>query len=433
MSIPRKPCITTRPLAVKPATVAPTKPVVAPAEPKIGVTRKEPAQKIRLKIVGIGGAGCNTISYIAAGRASGDAALDGAELIAVNTDLQALQATTADHRIQIGASVTRGLGAGSSPELGARAAQADCDRLKATLQGADIVFLVAGLGGGTGTGAAPVVARAAKEQGVLVLAFVALPFVFEGDHRRQQALAGLEQIKAQADAVVCVPNDKLFKVAGENASAADAFKRGDEIISAGARAIWQLLSRKGLINLDFGDLRAALSSKHCDGVFSFGEGGGANKVREAMKALLENPVMDGGDALARAESVLVSVLGGPDMTLADVQRAVEQISRLAGRARIVMGAAIDDNYRERLRVTVIASANILPRRSAAPAGHGTTAAIAPAAKPQVAKKEPAKPVQEDLPLQNASRGKFDKSEPTLCDGQDLDVPTFLRRGIALKD
>ena len=303
----------------------------------------------------------------------------------------------------------------------------------------------------------------------MVLAFVALPFSFEGDRRKQQALSGLEQLRAQADAVVCIPNDKIFRIAGAEASVVDAFKSADETIMVGVQAVWQLLSRKGLINLDFADLRTTLGSRHCDGLFSYGQGEGTNKARDAVKALLDNPLLDSGDVLAKAEGVLVSILGGPDLTLADVQKTVEPISRLAGRAHVIMGAAIDESYRGKVMVTVIAAANILPRRIAsqstpakpvlphravesmtpqtsarpvtvsAPAMAAVASAAkmavvedAPKPEPVLAQKAPTKPKQETLPLEGVSRGRFDKSEPTLYNGEDLDVPTFLRRAVSLK-
>lgn len=429
--------------------------------------RSTPGQKIRLKIFGVGGAGCHVISQIAQSRAQADHPLEGVDLIAINTDLQALNEMTGCETLQIGGAVTHGLGTGGEPEIGARAAQNDAERLEALAQGADVVFLTMGLGGGTGTGASPTIARIAKEEGALVLAFVALPFSFEGDRRKQQALSGLEQLKLQADAVICIPNDKIVRIAGAETSVVDAFKRADETVMVGVQAIWQLLSRKGLINLDFADLRATLGSKHCDGLFSFGQAEGANKARDAVKALLDNPLLDSGDVLAKAEGVLVSILGGPDLTLADVQKTVEPISRLANRAHVIMGAAIDEAYRGKLSVTVIAAANILPRRvvqqpsTAKPAvphiavetmtPHATSkpapmsasaVAIAstrkpaveevPKPEPVVAQRAPAKPKQETLPLEGVSRGRFDKSEPTLYNGEDLDVPTFLRRAVSLK-
>jgi len=428
--------------------------------------KSTPAQRIRLKIFGVGGAGGHTVSQIAATRSQGNHTLEGVDLIAVNTDLQALNEINGVEKVQIGAAVTHGLGAGGEPEIGARSAQNDGERIEALAQGADVVFLTAGLGGGTGTGASPTVARIAKEQGALVLAFVALPFSFEGERRKQQALSGLEQLKAQADAVVCIPNDKIFRIAGADASVVDAFRRADENIILGVQAVWQLLSRKGLINLDFADLRTTLGAKHCDGLFSYGQGEGANRARDAVKSLLESPLLDGGDVLAKAEGVLVSILGGPDLTLADVQKTVEPISRQASRAHVIMGAAIDETYRGKLAVTVIAAANIAPRRvvaqpipvkpltfprpgDAAPS-HGArtsptpVAAVTSATTPKVvveeapkpelvtAQKSASKPKQETLPLEGVSRGRFDKSEPTLYNGEDLDVPTFIRRGVSVK-
>lgn len=325
-----------------------------------------PHRVIRLKLVGVGGAGCNAVSHIATAATESGQPLAGVELVAVNTDLQALEAVTGAEKVQIGSTVTHGLGTGGDCELGARAAQQDAERLEAIFQHTDVVFLAAGLGGGAATGAGPVLARLAKEQGALVLAFVSMPFGFEGDRRRQLAQAGLEQLKAHADAVICIQNDKLFKVVGEHATVLDAFKRGNEIIATGVQAIWQLLSRKGLINLDFADLRATLGSKHSEGIFSCGEGAGDDKARDAVKAVLESPLFDGGETLARAEGVLISILGGPDLTLTDVQKAVEPISRLASRAHVIMGAAIDETFKGRLSVTVIATANVLPRRAVQP-------------------------------------------------------------------
>ena len=401
--------------------------------------------KIRLKIIGVGGAGCNTVSHIATQR-TGQHPLDGVELIAVNTDEQSLANITGAEKIQIGNSLTHGLSAGGDAEIGARAAQQDGERLEAVLQNTDVVFLSAGLGGGTGTGASPVVARVAKDQGALVLAFVAMPFAFEGERRRQQALTGLEQLKAQADAVICIQNDKIFKMVGEETSVVEAFKRSDELFVIGAASVWQLLGRKGLINLDFGDLRAALGSKHCEGLFSHGAGEGPHKAREAVKALMENPLLESGDVLAKAEGLLVSIRGGPDLTVADVQRVVEPITRIASRANVSMGAAIDENLTGRITVTVIAAANILPRRAVLPTPAKAVASpvqtqrpsqpvapapALPATEAAPAPKKSKKPVQENLPLGAITRGRFDKSEPTIYDGEDLDVPTYLRRGIKL--
>jgi cell division protein FtsZ len=406
--------------------------------PRKTETNGQAARHIRLKLVGVGGAGGNAVQTLAGNPTN----LAGIELLAINTDAQALDAITGAEKLPIGSAITHGLGAGGDPELGARAAQQDTEPLRAALHGADIVFLAAGLGGGTGTGASPLVARLAKEQGALVLAFVALPFAFEGKRRTDQAALGLDQLKAAADAVICLPNDRLFKALGGEVAATEAFARGNQIIANGVQALWQLLSRKGLINLDFADLRATLGGKHAEGLFAHGEAAGPERVREAVKQLLENPLFDADETLSRAEGVLVSILGGPDLTLTDVQRIVEPISKLAQRAQVIMGAAIDDAYREKLAVTVIASTASTTRRFSGtrtvPSRPAAAAAKPVEPAPLVLTGDPAPiptgkgaPKQEDLPLQPVSRGRFSESEPTLYNGEDLDVPTFIRRGIRI--
>jgi cell division protein FtsZ len=408
----------------------------------------DPPHRPRLKLLGVGGAGGNAIAQIAAAVA-GDAnhPLAGVELIAINTDVQALQAMTGAERVSIGAAVTHGLGAGGDAELGQRAAQQDAERLEALAQNSDIVFLVTGLGAGTGTGAAPIVAHAARSQGALVLAFAFLPFSFEGDRRRQQALAGLEALKQKADAVVAIPNDKIFKLAGDHATALEAFQRANELCATGVQAFWQLLSRKGLVNVDFADLRTALGGKRADGIFGIGTGCGDHKVREAVKAALDHPLLDGGELLAKSDAILVSVLGGPDLTLADVQHAVEPVSRAASRAHVIMGAAMDEAHTGRLTLTILAAGNLVPRRVAQAAsprqitGRNSPLRLgsnlpAPTALPDPETKsngkKPAAPKQESLPLDAMSKGRFEKGESTIYDGENLDVPTFLRRGVSLK-
>lgn len=418
----------------------------------------ESGHKIRFKLFGIGGAGGNVVNHITAARSNSQLLLTGVDLIAINTDAQALGEIKATERIQIGTAVTRGLSAGGDADLGARAAQGDAERLELAFQNVDIAFLTVGLGGGTGSGAAPVIARLARAQGALVLAFATMPFGFEGERRQQQALVALEQLRAQADAVICIPNDKLSKFVSDHGTVLDAFKQCNEMIATGAQAIWQLLSRKGLINLDFADLRATLGGKNNDGMFSYGVAEGADKARDAVKALMEHPLFDGGESLAKADGVLVSILGGPELTLSDVQRVAQQITAKASRARVTFGAATDENFRGRLAVTVIAAsggqrrttatiggrgqtknlpANGVPRRSvdAAPARPGQIPIMATpvnAGEDPRKQKDPPKAKQETLPLDAVSRGRFDQSERTLYEGEDLDVPTYLRRGVRLE-
>jgi cell division protein FtsZ len=380
----------------------------------------------RLKVLGLGGAGGNAVAHL-----TRQELLPGAELVAINTDAQALAANPAPEKLAIGATLTHGLGAGGDAEIGARAAQLDSERIAAVVQGAKVVFLTAGLGGGTGGGAAPVVARIAREQNALALAFVALPFGFEGERRRQQAAAQLEQLKAQADAVICIPNDKLFKLVGEQATAVEAFRKCDEIIASGAQAIWQLLSRPGLINLDFADIRTVLSGKQGEGLFARGEAEGDDRAKKAVRALLESPLLDGGLTLGRADGVLISILGGPDLALTDVQKIVDAIKQEAPRAQIIMGAAIEETYRAKVAVTVLAAAAVAPRRAVPVATTPAARVATPEQPPAPKKRESAKPKQTTLELDPVTRGRFEKSEPTLWNGENLDVPTFLRRGVAL--
>jgi cell division protein FtsZ len=411
---------------------------------KASDTEPPTGRRFRLRVLGIGSAGGNTITYINRARAEQPQLLAGAELVAINTDRQLLDLTEATDRIQLGDNITHGLGAGGDPEIGARAAQATTDRLKTAVEHAQIVFLTAGLAGGTGGGAAPIIARIAREAGALVLAVVTLPFSFEGERRRQAALTALDQLKHHANAVICIPNDKLLKVLGENTTAREALDRCDALIATAAQAVWQLVSRKGLINLDFADLQALLGNRHAEGVLAYGEASGENRVKEAVDTLLKSPWLDGDQALARTEGLLVSILGGPDLSLGDVQKIVEPITRHAPRAQVSMGAAIDEAYAGRLAVTVIAATNVTGRKpvDAKPVAVAGPDKRGPADEPRAAsaatetikplgKKDAPKLRQETLPLDNVSRGRFDKSEPTLYDGQDLDVPTFLRRGVTL--
>lgn len=454
-----------------PSTAAPA-PEATSAEAGIPERPVAQARKVRIKLFGVGGAGGNAVTHIAQTRETRVQWLTQLDLVAVNTDLQALDAALATEKIQIGAEVTHGLGAGGDPELGARAAQHEATVLSAACRDLDVAFIMAGMGGGTGTGASAVLARVAKQQGALVLALVTMPFGFEGDRRRQQAVDGLEELRGHADAVICVPNDRLFKVLGEGASVLEAFQRGNEFMATGVQAVWQLLARKGLINLDFADLRATLNAKHSDGLLSHGEAEGADRARNAVKAMLENPLFDGHETLARADSVLVSILGGTDLALGDVQKAMEPITRQAPKAHIIMGAAMDEAYIGKLSVTMIAASQATQRKSATPTnsviltttgkatvttpangtvhrkhvpanGNGggvalpnktvpaTAVSAMGSSTPAKTKDAPPSAKQETLPLQTASRGRFDKTEPTLHNGQDLDVPTFIRKGIAL--
>ena len=411
-----------------------------------------------IKIVGIGGAGVSLLDTLPAGEFAG------ASLVAVNTDGPSLDASAATVKIHLETKLLRGLGTGGDPERGRAIAEEQFSTLKTACAGAEVVLIISGLGGGAGSGISPVVARAAKETGALVLAFVTLPFLCEGNRRQQQALQSLAQLKAVADGVICLPCQKTFRLIDENTSVLDTFRITGGLLVEGVRGVWQLLTRPGLIQIHFGELCALLRDRHSESVFAFVEAVGAGRSREIVEKLLVHPLLDEGRALTEAGTVLVSLLGGKDLTMAEVNRVMEQISRHCDQAQIIMGAALDAGMKNRLSVTVIAanpgvpapavasdvpeSSHLAPPLAVPGANFRTgTRGVSPAsATPALnleqreqllaksagrSRKTGAKMRQEQLPLAIISKGRFDKSEPTVHKGEDLDIPTYVRRGVAL--
>jgi cell division protein FtsZ len=421
--------------------------------------KNEPAlkKKISIKVWGVGGAGCNAASAL------DTSALDGVHILAVNTDSQALEAAAAADKLVLGATRTRGMGAGGDPELGRAAAEDDLERMASFCAGADIVFILAGLGGGTGTGAAPVLARMARESGALVLAIVTMPFEFEGQRRQQQAQSGLQLLKTAADAVICLPNQKLFKLLDEKTSVVDAFKISNALLAGGLYGIWRLLTRTGLINVDFADLCSVTRGRHAASSFATAEASGERRAEQVVEKLMAHPLLDGGQVLIESDAVLVSLVGGPDLTLVEIDKMMEPLKRQCENAHIIFGAAIDEKFTHRLSVTVIASrrnpekakpATSAPDTSAskAPSLHflDTTAGERPPSRlapppPEMtseqkeqllktqcsrSRKKPLR-MQRELPLEIVFKGRFEKSEPTIRHGEDLDLPTYIRRGVPL--
>lgn len=416
-------------------------------------TDNEPVLKktISIKVWGVGGAGCNALGVLDA------AALEGVHILAVNTDSQALEAAGAPDKFVLGAKRTRGLGAGGDPELGRAAAEDDAEKLSALCAGADIVFILAGLGGGTGTGAAPVLARLARASGALVLAIVTLPFDFEGTRRQQQAQAGLETLKIAADAVICLPNQKLFKLLDEKTSVVESFKISNGLLAEGLHGIWRLLTKTGLINVDFADLCSVTRGRHAASSFASAEASGDRRAEKIIEKLMAHPLLDEGKELAEADAVLVSLVGGPDLTLVEVDKLMEPLKRQCENAHIIFGAAIDEQFIQRLSVTVIASRQEPQLERDISAGKGAPLHFlngAPSARPpsrttppppdltpeqkeQLLKSQNGKGrkkfsrLQRELPLEIVFKGRFEKSEPTIRHGEDLDLPTYIRRGVPL--
>jgi cell division protein FtsZ len=386
-----------------------------------------------VKVIGVGNAGAAFLAALATPEFSA------AQCVAVNTDAAALDASPATVKINLENKLLRGLGSGGDPDRGRALAEEQFSTLKSACEGAKVVFILAGLGGGAGSGISPVLAKAAREAGALVLAFVTLPFDCEGNRRETQALQALEQLKSAADGVICLPSQNIFKLIDENTSLVETFKFSGGFLIEGVRGVWSLLTRPGLIQVHFGDLCALIRDRHAENAFAFVEASGPGRSREAVEKILSHPLLDEGRVLAESDAVLVSLTAGRDLTMAEVNRVMEQVKRQCIHAQIIMGAAVDATLKEKLCVTLIAAKQsaaptaIVPRAEALPASavpvvHREPAASRPAPRPRRAS---SKMVQSQLPLSIVSKGRFDKSEPTKHNGEDLDIPTFLRRGVPL--
>lgn len=504
---------------------------------------------VGIKIVGIGGAGSNALDRMV---------LDGLEqasLVAINTDVQSLASSVAAEKIQLGRTTTRGLGSGGDPELGYAAAEEEADQIRKTFQDVGMTFLCAGLGGGTGSGSAPLIASLAKEQGALVIAFVTLPFSFEGKRRRQQADEALSALQTSADVVICFENDRMGDAVSPKAGIHQAFANADQTISQSVKAISNLFSRPGLIRIGFDDLAAALRNSNARCLFGYGESDGDNRIHDALARALKNPLMDRGRMLADAQNVLVNIAGGPGLTLNEVQILMDELGKhINDCAQILFGTAVDPKFGNKVSVTIISSIGdsqpaqpvrefrvsaskpevtvsvperiqeepelqepeaaveasqetFSPEPQSEPvldqtgefvsdqafeeealqpvaaveeiAAAGEEAAQEPEIRgeephqaslpdmqedepkavepvkpepvtrtrkfafpvpakpilqppPVVTKKSSSEPRQETLQFEPVTRGRFEKSEPTIVDGQDLDVPTFLRRNVKVK-
>ena len=493
-----------------------------------------------IKVIGVGGAGSNALDRVV---------LDGfdkADLVVANTDARSLASSVASHKVQLGRMVTRGLGGGGDPQLGYEAAVEAADEIRQALADARMIFICAGLGGGTGSGAAPVIAEIARETSALVVSFATMPFAFEGKRRNAQAQEALGRLGSNSDAVICFENDKMGDIVAPKAGVHQAFAAADVTVSQSLRSIVSLIQRPGLIRIGFDDLLSALQTPNSRCLFGYGESESDNRAHDALTQALKNPLMDRGRLLEDAASLLVQIAGGPGMTLSEVEILMNELNRHVGHnTQILFGTAVDGRMGNRLAVTLISSLSAdgavvskttrrepahvpappqphvpTPKREPEPAAvveHETESAaegdaeeelmesppilqrplqtieavmphpelsprvapeeeVAPETQPepQVAAstydiveplpepqpepearpdpprvilpkkkpsliKEPKPPVekvgqakQEVLQFESVTRGRFEKSEPTIVEGQDLDVPTFLRKNVRVK-
>ncbi|PPU94223.1 cell division protein FtsZ [Xanthomonas albilineans] len=301
-----------------------------------------------IKVVGVGGGGGNAVAHMVS------SSVDGVEFITANTDSQAIKNCGAKLQLQLGTNVTKGLGAGANPEVGRQAALEDRERIMDALQGADMVFITAGMGGGTGTGAAPVVAQLAKEMGILTVAVVTKPFPFEGRRRMQVALKGIEELSQHCDSLITIPNEKLITVLGRNATMIQAFRAANDVLQGAVQGIADLIVRPGLINVDFADVRTVMSEM---GLAMMGTGSarGDDRAQAAAEAAIQNPLLDDVN-LAGANGILVNITAGPDFTMAEfdeIGRTIEGFS--SEDATVVVGTVLDPDMQDEVRVTVVAT------------------------------------------------------------------------------
>ena len=497
---------------------------------------------IPIKVIGVGGAGTNALDRVVLDG------LDRADLVVANTDVQSLASSVAAQKVQLGRMVTRGLGGGGDPQIGYEAAVEAADEVRKSLMDARMIFICAGLGGGTGSGAAPVIAEIARETGALVVSFATLPFGFEGKRRTAQALEALARLEANSDAVICFENDKMGDIVAPKAGVHQAFAAADLTISQSIRSIVGLIQRPGLIRIGFDDLLSALRTPNSRCLFGYGESDTDNRAHDALTQALKNPLIDRGRLLGDAATLLVQVAGGPAMTLSEVEILMQELNRhVSDETQILFGTAVDGRMGNRMAVTLISSLTadaaimekpvgretaripippppvrepVRPEPEPAPASQQTAstfedfeeepAQLTPAAEPPprplqmieavipqpdflteqelarppevvpvvpapvaqsvpppeeivhntpepalpaepeppriiLPKKKPAlmrepKPhvekavqaKQEVLQFESVTRGRFEKSEPTIVEGQDLDVPTFLRKNVRVK-
>ena len=443
------------------------------------------AEFIPIKIVSVGDAGLNALDRIVLDG------LDAVDVVAINTDVHSLTSSVATRKVQLGRSVSRGLGAGGDPDVGYQAALESADEIHEALADSRVIFICAGLGGGTGSGGAPYVAQAAREAGALVIAFVTLPFAFEGKRRNAQAREALLRLSEFAHAVVCFENDRIGDLTPPQAGIHQAFAMADITISQSVRSIVNLIQRPGLIRIGFDDLLAALRTRNSRCLFGYGESDSDNRAHDALTQALKNPLMDRGRMLADATQVLVQVAGGPGMTLSEIEILMQELGRhVSDQTQILFGSVVDARLGDRLSVTIISSLSaeeapapssesvaspvrgryqtstpeheiqhqeptvaVRPLEETVPFEESVAAEPGPVSTPisteppvirtrngqpqpststSAAEKSATPAKQEVLQFEPVTRGRFEKSEPTIIEGEDLDVPTYLRKNIKVK-
>lgn len=362
-----------------------------------------------IKVVGVGGGGCNAVDRMMS------EGLQGVDFIAINSDAQALMLSKAPTRVRIGEKLTRGLGSGGNPEQGRKAAEESAEELYEVLKGADMVFITAGMGGGTGTGGSPIVAQIAKEVGALTIGVVTRPFTFEGARRIQTAEAGITKLKEQSDTLIVIPNDRLLQIVDKRANLQEAFRMADDVLRQGVQGISELITVPGLINLDFADVRTIMSEGGA-ALMAVGSASGEERAREAAEMAISSQLLD--ITIDGARGILFNVTGGPDLTLFEVNQAAAIIKETAHPdVNLIFGAVIDPDMKDEIRITVIATGferTGVPRRIVEPL-------------PLRAEGKPGRPAEiKDAPTAAPAPKRAAEFQPRTFNTEDLDIPTFLR-------
>jgi cell division protein FtsZ len=372
------------------------------------------AQNARMKVVGVGGGGGNAVNRMI------DEQLQGVEFISVNTDSQALQSSKSDVKVQIGRKLTRGLGAGARPEIGRQAIEENRDDVGSAIINADLVFVTCGMGGGTGTGAAPIIAQMAREAGALTVGIVTKPFLFEGRKRMRQAEMGISEMRKNVDTMIVVPNERLLAVVGKGIPFQDALKKADEVLLHATQGIAGLITRTGIINVDFADVRTIMQNGGA-ALMGTGVGRGENRAMEAAQQAISSPLLD-NVSISGATGVLINIVGGEDLTLGETTQISEIIHDAAGdEAEIIFGAATDPAMQGEVRVTVIAT-GFDRAVTGDPHLKGSASAPGVLAFPQ---KRPTPPPPGGNPAPRAEPRK--PAAPGATDVPDMEIPTFIRR------
>ncbi|MFD2760534.1 cell division protein FtsZ [Lentibacillus juripiscarius] len=372
-------------------------------------------QLATIKVIGVGGGGSNAVNRMI------EHGVEGVEFIAVNTDSQALNLSKAETKLQVGGKLTRGLGAGANPEVGRKAAEENKEQLEEALQGADMIFVTAGMGGGTGTGAAPVIAQIAKELGALTVGVVTRPFTFEGRRRSTQAVSGIDALKTNVDTLIVIPNDRLLEIVDKNTPMLEAFREADNVLRQGVQGISDLIAKPGLINVDFADVKTIMFDKG-SALMGIGIATGENRASEAAKKAISSPLLE--TSIDGAHGVLMNITGGANLSLYEVQEAADLVTSAAdNEVNVIFGSVINENLKDEIIVTVIATGfdesqqeDNQPRQRPV-INHNQHAATR---------------ASEDTPRereqgQSQQNQQNQQSRPTPSQQEDeLDIPTFLR-------